>query len=86
MKISLDAAMRARDVSQPTAVDEAAAASVAEAQDRTQPPDAVRADAAGQGTGPAPVPGPGVTGSGVTGGRGRPAPPHRPRPARRTPT
>ncbi|HXW88025.1 MAG TPA: hypothetical protein VEJ42_07180 [Streptosporangiaceae bacterium] len=37
MKISLDAAMRARDVSQPTAGDEAAADKLAEPTARAQP-------------------------------------------------
>ncbi|MGH3302416.1 MAG: hypothetical protein ACRDOK_12175 [Streptosporangiaceae bacterium] len=38
MKISLDAAMRARDVSEPSAAHEEAAAGLAEAQDRAQSP------------------------------------------------
>jgi len=37
MKISLDAAMRARDVSQPTTADEAAAEKLAETTVRAQP-------------------------------------------------
>jgi hypothetical protein len=48
MKVSLTAAMRARDVSKPTAADEKAAAALAEVQDRTEPPGRARADNAGQ--------------------------------------
>ncbi len=55
MKISLDAAMRARDVSQPTAADEAAAASLGVAADGTQPPDRIRTETTSQRTRPGPA-------------------------------
>jgi hypothetical protein len=48
MKISVDAAMRARDVSQPTAADEVAAASLTAPGDKAQPPGQGRGGTAGQ--------------------------------------